>query len=72
MTYIIVGSAKIGDTTFDGKVYVGLDIDGSVELRPLKTQAFVLTQEAPALTLAQMLTTYHSSSLSFAVEVIPA
>jgi hypothetical protein len=70
MNYIIVGSAKIGDTTFDGSVYVGLDIDGSVELRPAKTQAFAFTQEVPALTLAQMLTTHHSSTLSFAVQTI--
>jgi hypothetical protein len=51
-------------------VYVGLDIDGSVELRPAKTQAFAFTQEVPALTLAQMLTTHHSSTLSFAVQTI--
>jgi hypothetical protein len=70
MTWIIVGIAKIGDTTFDGSVYVGLDIDGSVELRPIKTQAFSFTQEVPALTLAQMLTTYHSSKLSFIVQSV--
>lgn len=71
MTYIIKGSAKIGDTMFDGTVYVGLDIDGSVELRPNPPQAFVFTEEAAALCLAQMLTTYHSSKLSFTVETIP-
>lgn len=68
--YIIVGTAKIGDTPFDGKLYVGLDLDGSVELRAAKADAFQLTEQVAALTLSQLLTTHHSSTLSFVVEAV--
>lgn len=72
MKYILVGTAKIGGTTFDGKVYVGLDLDGSVELRSNKVDAFKFTEEVAAMTMSQLLTTYHSSKLSFVVESVPA
>lgn len=72
MKYILVGTAKIGSTPFDGKVYVGLDLDGSVELRVNKADAFKFTEEIAALTLSQLLTTHHSSRLSFIVESVPA
>lgn len=70
MKYILVGTAKIGQTPFDGKVYVGLDLDGSVELRVAKADAFQFTEQIAALTMSQLLTTHHSSRLSFVVEPI--
>lgn len=70
--YILVGTAKIGQTPFDGKVYVGIDLDGSVELRQISTQAFQFTEQAAALALSLLLNTHHSSRLSFVVETVTA
>jgi hypothetical protein len=67
MTWTIIGQGKIGLTDFDGKVYVGLDVDGSVELRTVANQAYVFEQLEPVTLLAQLLTTHHSSRLTFTV-----
>jgi hypothetical protein len=66
MAWTIVGQGKIGQTTFDGKIFVGLDIDGSVELRTEASQAYSFPALPPALLVA-----HDPSRLSFtAVEVI--
>jgi hypothetical protein len=71
MAWHIVGQGKIGQTTFDGKIFVGLDIDGSVELRTEASQAYSFPALPPALLVAQLLTTHDPSRLSFTtVEVI--